>query len=143
VLPAYGANTPITRMGDVLLAGKLYMDTQNGLDGQDGPTTRAEHLLYQWFGDPTMPIWTHFPLRYIVTGVRTSVLSAKVLQVATDQKGVDGSYVTLSRDGVPLGRGVLRGGTVNINSSRDITDTRGLTVSLDKSGYQTGEKPVG
>ena len=39
-LGSYGSSTPILRMGDVLVAGKQYMNTQNGLDGQTNATTR-------------------------------------------------------------------------------------------------------
>ena len=65
-LGSYGSSTPIVRMGDVLVAGKQYMNTQNGLDGQASADTTAEEYLYHWFGDPTMPIWTHKPSLFVL-----------------------------------------------------------------------------
>jgi hypothetical protein len=150
VLPSYGSATRITRMGDVLVAGKWYMNTQNGLDFQDDPSTRAELYLYHWFGDPTMPIRLASPLSYLVrvsglslTGSRlamqfTTAPVAAGLRAARRQGGgssgpsMRGTWVTVFQNGQPVGRGQVRHGRMASVSLDGTLDPKApFEVSLD------------
>jgi hypothetical protein len=167
VLPAYGSASPITRMGDVLVSGKRYMATQNGLDGQDDPTTRADLYLYQWFGDPTMDIRLAAPvLRFWALGVVRSDLASLVLQFSAaaqpaaaaafnrDGRGrhhhgrtsaLAGAWATVFQDGQAVGRAQVDGnGQVTIGLDGTIDRQKPAEVVLDDpSGVpQTIEIPA-
>lgn len=137
-LGSYGSSTPIVRMGDVLVAGKQYMNTQNGLDGQAAADTTAEEYLYHWFGDPTMPIWTHRPSLFVREAFSASVL-ANVVHVAVSDSSADGSVATLYANGEAIGRGIVQDGSVDITPEGDVpvnTDVQPqLQVVVDEDGF--------
>jgi len=137
VLPTYGSLVPIRRMGDVLNAGKLYMDTQNGLDFQSAVDTQAEHHLYHWFGDPTMQIWTSQPLRFLVSLVKISLLDGQ-MSITLPQSEAQGANLTLVLNGESVGRALLRNGEATIVPEKPISaeDLRSLRIAFDKTGFQ-------
>lgn len=137
VLPTYGSATPIKRMGDVLTAGKIYMNTQNGLDFQTNAQTQAELYLYQWFGDPTMPIWTAQPLVFLVErAVGELQLDGSVL-VSLSQARTEGAVVTVFQDGQAIGRALLKGEKVQVMPDEPVDPEKGpLTVTLDQDGFE-------
>lgn len=137
VLPSYGSLVPIRRMGDVLNAGKLYMDTQNGLDFQNAIDTQAEHYLYHWFGDPTMQIWTSQPLLFRLSAVEIS-LAGSLVSIRLPQSDAEGANLTLVQNGVAIGRALLHNGEATIVPEKPINpeDLRSLLVAFDKTGFQ-------
>ncbi len=143
VLPTYGSLVPIRRMGDVLNAGKLYMDTQNGLDFQSAVDTQAELYLYHWFGDPTMQIWTAQPLLFRVEEARIDLANGLV-SVTLPQSNAEGADLTLLQDGVAIGRALVHNGMATIAPERPINqdDLRSLLVAFDKTGFETARLPV-
>jgi len=143
VLPTYGSLIPIRRMGDVLNAGKLYMDTQNGLDFQSAVDTQAELYLYHWFGDPTMQIWTAQPLRFLVEEARIDLANGLV-SVTLPQSNAEGADLTLLQDGVAIGRALVHDGVATITPERPINqdDLRSLLVAFDKTGFETARLSV-
>ena len=144
VLPAYGSGTPIRRMGDVLNAGKLYMDTQNGLDFQTAVQTQAEHYLYHWFGDPTMQIYASRPLTFFVSKAAVSFLTSSEIQVILGQSDADGASVTLIQNGEPIGRALVSGSEVMIVPDRPIDPAKGgLSLAFDKTSFQPATLAIG
>jgi hypothetical protein len=145
-LGAYGSATPIRRMGDVLVAGKQYMNTQNGLDGQDNSTTQAEEYLYHWFGDPTMPIWLSRPSLHLKDTFSATVLEKAVLLKVSDGSA-DGAVATLYAGDQAIGRALVEDGVATIVPEAPIPvpipypngDAIGrapqLTVVVDQDGY--------
>ena len=137
VLPTYGSPAPIRRMGDVLNAGKVFMDTQNGLDFQSAVDTQAERYLYHWFGDPTMQIWTSQPRRFLVDLARISFVNGQ-LSITLAQPNADGANLTLVQNGVAIGRALLINGEATIVPEMpiDMENLRGLMVAFDKTAFQ-------
>ena len=143
-LGAYGSATPILRMGDVLVAGKQYMNTQNGLDGQNNATTQAEEYLYHWFGDPTMPIWRSHPTLRL-EGVLSAALLAGTVQLKASDASADGAVATLYANGEAIGRAIVANGIATIvpegpipipyPNGAAIGRAPTLTVVVDQDGY--------
>jgi hypothetical protein len=128
---AYGSSTPILRMGDVLVSGKLYMNTQNGLDGQTNATTQAEHYLYHWFGDPTMPIWTSRP--FLWARVFTASVLQNVVRLQSSDDAADGSVATLYLNGQALDRAFVKAGAAEFPLPEGVQGR--FEVVVDKDGY--------
>ena len=137
-LGSYGSSTPIVRMGDVLVAGKQYMNTQNGLDGQSSADTTAEEYLYHWFGDPTMPIWTHKPSLF-VSGVFSAAVLTNFVHLAVSDSSADGSVATLYANGEAIGRALVQDGVADIVPEGTVpvnTDFEPrLEVVVDNDGF--------
>lgn len=146
-LTSYGSSAPILRMGDVLVAGKQYMNTQSGLDGQSGSDTTAEEFLYHWFGDPTMPIWTKRPLTFL--SVFNASVLANAVHLTVSDSTADGSVATLYANGEAIGRGIVQNGSVDIVPGGPIPipypngDARTqLDVVVDQDGFVPTQVPV-
>ena len=145
-LVSYGSSTPILRMGDVLVAGKEYMNTQNGLDGQANADTTAEEYLYHWFGDPTMPIWTHRPsLR--VEGVFNAAVLQNIVRLTVADGTADGSVATLYVNGENIGRAIVQDGVADIPVEGSVPppteDSRPqVDVVVDQDGFVPVQVPV-
>ena len=154
VLPSYGSAGRIRRMGDVLVAGKRYMNTQNGIDLQDDQQTRAELYLYHWFGDPTMELRLTAPLSIFArVAISRLVLDSLVLQLAQGQGAsarrrgghrghggrrhrrniAIGAWATVFQDGQPIGRGLVgRRGQVSIHLDAPLDpNAKSLELMLD------------
>ena len=145
-LPAYGSSTPIYRMGDVLVAGKQYMNTQNGLDGQANADTQAEEYLYHWFGDPTMPIWKHQPLFIMHSAVLASIVENAV-HVSVSDPALEGTVVTLYANGEAIGRALITNGEATIVPQGPVPppepdERTSIVVALDQDGYVPTDIPV-
>jgi hypothetical protein len=59
--PEFGSITPTRRLGDVLVLGKQFMATQEGMDWHGAGDTYVEHYLYHLLGDPSMQMWAAEP----------------------------------------------------------------------------------
>lgn len=141
VLPTYGSSTPILRMGDVLNAGKIYMNTQNGLDIQSADQTQAEHYLYHWFGDPTMQIWTSNPNLFL-TNELTLQFAGLVLSAKLNQQEAEGAILTLIQGNEVIGRAQLVNGVATIESEKQF-DGEPLHLSIDKNSFIPIQVDVG
>lgn len=145
-LPSYGSLSPIVRMGDVLVAGKQYMNTQNGLDGQDNSTTQAEEYLYHWFGDPTMPIWKHRPLFIVRSSVLASIL-ADAVHISVSDTSLEGAVATLYVNGDAIGRALVTNGEATILPQGPVPPPNpdqgtSVLVALDQAGFVPIDIPV-
>jgi len=148
LLPSFGSSTSIRRMGDVLNVGKAYIDNQ---ESPSNPWVQAEHLLYHWFGDPTMQIWGGVPVRF----VRPELIAAVFEKLAPPDPGdppyrirlnigdpeLIGGVATLLRNGTPVGRAVINGGTLVVDSDSPVGPSD-LSVEIDQSGFVAGRVPV-
>jgi hypothetical protein len=136
VLGSYGSPTPIAVLGKVLNAGKAYMDTQNGLDFQGATDTLQEHYLYGLFGDPTMQIYRQLPFRFTIEKAVIRFLRPGWVFVGLDQPQADGTLVTLSQEGAPVGRGLLVDGEAQIMMESRVDLGEPLRVSLGKTDFE-------
>jgi hypothetical protein len=151
VLPSYGSSTPIRRMGDVLNAGKAYLDTQYAANDTN---RQFEHYAYHYFGDPSMQLYGGFtaaPPHIDLSKVLATYQSIPVVNpgdppfrvgVNVGDPGLEGAAVTLMRQGVPVGRGIVSGGQAFVSPDDGGGDTSNLSVSVDQDDYVTGSKPV-
>jgi hypothetical protein len=145
-VPGYGG--PETRrLGDILIRGKQYMATQDGIDWQGSGETYVEHYLYHLLGDPTMQMWAAPPVHFDPSRFQGVVHAIRELRVPqpgdppfyvhfemTGQPLAVGTQVTLLHDGDPIGRGIV-GGDGKVDIVPDVsTDTGSLSVSLQQDG---------
>jgi Peptidase family C25/Propeptide_C25 len=151
----FGSSTPTRRLGDVLLSGKAYMATQQGLDFQGAGDTYKEHYLYHLLGDPSMQMWAatpqHFDTAKIASKYRTITPvnpGDPVFQVETSfpteegEPPAPGTVATLFHGGDPIGRGVV-GGDSNVTIVPDTnTDASNLTVRFQQDGVLPAEDDV-
>jgi hypothetical protein len=123
VLPGYGANTSIRRLGDILNYAKTYIsDVASGAASNSHPLAsggsrpgvgglRQELNLYNLLGDPTVKLRVSPPMPILISSV---VLRGNLAQVAVklgDPRPVDDEWLTAvaldSETGAELGRGVV------------------------------------
>jgi hypothetical protein len=142
-----GTDAETRRLGDILVRGKQYMATQEGIDWQGAGDTYVEHYLYHLLGDPTMQMWASNPVRFDpgkFRGVVKEIREFKVPQPGDPpffvhfemgaQPLAAGTLTTLFRNGdEAIGRGIVNGdGSVDIVP--DVPFDRGdkLSVSLQQ-----------
>jgi hypothetical protein len=140
-VPGFGSATPTRRLGDVLLSGKAYMASQDGLDGQGSGDTYFEHQLYHLLGDPSMQMWAAPPVRFDPAAIDSKVRPIArsnpgdpPFQVEVAFAGGVGAVATLFHGDEPIGRGTVGGdGNVTILPEKN-TDTQNLTVRFQRDG---------
>lgn len=142
VVPTYGSSTPIKRMGDVLNAGKMYMNTQNGLDFQRNDETVAEHYLYHWFGDPTMQIWTSNPNSFRLNELSLRFNDLGLLIATLNQPEAEGAMITLNQGGEVIGRAQLLDHQATIIPEISLNGEP-LQISIDKNSFVPIQVDVG
>lgn len=151
LVSAYGADFPLQRMGDVLLSGKQYLHTV------DSGATYGHGHLYGYFGDPTMQLWIAAPVLFDPSRFRGEIRREAPPEpfppgpgpdpppfwvlVNVEQPGVEGTLVTLEQKGVPVGRGVVRGGRAVI-FPRTRVSTSGLEIKLQHEGFFAAQEAV-
>jgi hypothetical protein len=144
VVPGFGSPTPTRRLGDVLLSGKAYMASQDGLDGQGSGDTYFEHQLYHLLGDPSMQMWAATPTQFDPAQIDTRFRSLPhpnpgdppfQVEVSFPQSGgAAGTIATLFHGDEPIGRGLVGAdGNATIVPEKN-TDTRNLTVRFQQDG---------
>ncbi len=139
-LSKWGNTAPKTRMGDALLDGKLYMDTQNGIDSQFDATTKAEHYLFHWLGDPTMQIWTRKPF-YFAKDIGHEFVGS-IAKIRLSQLNTDKALLSLIQDGDVIGRAQLINGEAEIELLRDLNGEP-LYISIDKESFIPAQFEIG
>jgi Peptidase family C25/Propeptide_C25 len=145
--PEYGSDEPTRRLGDVLVRGKQFMATQEGLDWHGAGDTYVEHYLYHLLGDPSMQMWAAPPVQFdpkrIVTKYREIAPVGPgdpffeiflQLPIGGGDPPPFNTVVTLFDDGEAIGRGIVgKDGTATIRPNVR-TDAHGLSVSLQQEG---------
>jgi hypothetical protein len=76
--PEFGSITPTRRLGDVLILGKQFMATQEGLDWHGAGDTYVEHYLYHLLGDPSMQMWAAEPKQFVPPRIDTRYIPIDV-----------------------------------------------------------------
>jgi len=141
-VPAAGPPAPLSRMGEVLVAGKVAMGNGAPVESQLTGNTYREHLLWHYLGDPSMQMWSATPADFqnVQTlyeprsGTNPIDGPAFGVQVSLDPAGTDGAIATLRKDGEPIGRAIVENGFATIQPDRR-TDSSGLTVALERDGF--------
>ena len=125
---------PILAMGDVLTHARAYLLTQNGLDNQVAVEGQADLFLYNYFGDPSMPIHTQAPVFILRDAVAIRLLEGQII-VTSQQAGLEGAAATFFQGRTALGRALLKGGTAAIGPQGK-AGQGAFSVVLDKPGFQ-------
>lgn len=145
LVPAYGAPTPIQRMGDVLVAGKAYLGTSS-----PGAVYGHGHL-YGYFGDPTMGLWIAPPVIFDPSKINAELLRTVPpfrkppgpgpdpppywVNVTLTQPEVEGTLVTLEQKGETIGRGVVNNGRAVIFPLVENRSTAGMEVKFQNERF--------
>jgi hypothetical protein len=150
-VPTFGSAQPLTRMGEILNAGKAYMAAQAGPTQQLTGNVMREHLIWHLLGDPAMEMRTAVPQSFNTSQFTTRFLHRTgtfpvgdpgfQVRVTTTQAGTDGALATLKKGGEVIGRAPIAGGVALITPSRR-TDSGQLSVSLERDGFLPTELPV-
>src|SRR5215211_3149171 len=119
-VPTFGSSQPLTRMGEILNAGKAYMAAQAGPTQQLTGQVMREHMLWHLLGDPSMEIRTATPSTFNTAAFTTRFLHRAgsfptgdpgfQLPTTSTQAGTDGTEATLKHAGEVIGRAPVAGG---------------------------------
>lgn len=69
--PEFGGDEPTRRLGDVLILGKQFMASMEGVDWHGAGDTYVEHYLYHLLGDPSMQMWADEPKQFVPPRIDT------------------------------------------------------------------------
>ena len=107
VLPSYGSNTRIRRLGDILNYAKLYLVSQIGVAQTAGSINESDAMfdvrIYNVYGDPTMELWTSNPHAFVLPLNVITLTSASKIEVTYP---ISLTEITALQEGIPIGRGV-------------------------------------
>jgi hypothetical protein len=130
-----GNNT--RRLGDILVRGKQYFAAKAADTQFVGENSIHGHFhLYGLFGDPTMQMWSNYPLAFDPDKIGADIeYNGPDLSVHLRLRDVfaDGTVGTLFDGDRAIGRAVVRDGEAVIAPDAE-TDGRDLTVSLQQDG---------
>jgi hypothetical protein len=139
-VPAFGADDPTRKLGDVLLSGKNYMAAQNS-----GDSEYVEHYLYHLLGDPSMQMWAAAPQHFDPTKISSTYRAIAhvnpgdpVFQVnvaiGAGNPTPGGTVATLFSGERAIGRGIVGSdGKVTI-TPEDNSPPANLHVTFDQQG---------
>lgn len=137
VLPAYGPNNAILRLGDILNYGKAYMVSQVGQAQTAGSVSANEAttnlILYHVFGDPAMQMWTRNPHQIVLPPhiYRWVTLTPRRWLL---EYPIDGAAITALQQGNPVARGVVIGGQATLDFLTDVDPNQPIDLSAELSG---------
>jgi hypothetical protein len=134
---------PVTELGALLDAAKLYMEQETTADMATDIGAQGSALEYNDLGDPSMPIWINPPVPYIPKFGTGAVTAPGVVTVRDAQPGVNGTVVVLRINGQVLGGGILSNGTATIPVSPGLDSLQGVTATLVKDGYLSATVSLG
>src|SRR4051812_10780341 len=150
-VPGFGSPSPTRRLGDVLLSGKAYMASQDGLDGQGGGDTYYEHQLFHLLRDPSMQMWAPPPRQLDVAKIASvwRTISSPdprgprfPVEVSFAEAGAQGTVATLFHGDEPIGRGVVGADGKATIVPEKVTDTNGLEVRFQQEGALPAQDDV-
>jgi hypothetical protein len=111
-----GGPTSITRLGDILNYGKIYLLGQVGVAQSAGSVSQAaadgDVLMYHLYGDPTMKMWTANPNPFTFPG--TFIGKRTAPRTWTMRYDLDGATITAMQGDSPLSRGIVVDGKVQL-----------------------------
>ena len=150
-LSGYGSPEATTRLGDILLSGKGFMATKNGVGYQSAAATYQEHFLYHLLGDPSAQIWIDLPKDIDVEKINVERIPIEVpvpggptfkVLVNMGDQAKPNTVVTLTRNGEAIGRGIVGGAGIIEITPEIATDSDGLKVEFEQDGALPDEKAV-
>jgi hypothetical protein len=150
VASSFGSPDATTRLGPILQSGKFFMAAKNGVGHQSAAATYKEHFLYHLLGDPSAQMWIDLPEQIDVTKIRVEYIPIEVpdpggpvfkVRVDMGEQGKPGTVVTLTRNGEPIGRGIVGAGGVEITPEVG-GGSSGLVVEFEQDGALPADKPV-
>jgi len=127
---SHGGSTPITRMGDVLSYGKVYM--MGFFSWNDNTRTSIEE--FHWLGDPTLRMWRAAPDRLDVSHPTVLDTPAGSIRVNVVQ---DGALVACSTSTELLGTATSSGGSADVTFTSYVAGRTDISVVVTKDGYLT------
>jgi hypothetical protein len=133
---------PVTTLGPLLDAAKLYMQQETSADMTTDIGAQGTTLEYNDLGDPSMQIWRDAPIPYIERSFG-AVLGAGLVKVSDSQSGTNGTVVILQINGEILGAGVLSNGVARIPVSSGVSSLTGVTATLVGQGFLAAVFPAG
>ncbi len=129
ILPTGNAK-PIYRMGDVLNAAKLQVLMSGG--PKASYDINNEMRLYNWFGDPSMQLWTQKPAALPLT-VASSGATPDYAFVSFKDASADGAKAVLLGPGdQPLGSTIIKGTAASVAPVNGIADSGVLKFVIVK-----------
>ena len=146
--PEFGGDEPTRRLGDVLVLGKQFMASMEGVDWHGAGDTYVEHYLYHLLGDPSMQMWADEPRQFIPPKIDTRYIPNdfprpgdppwKVIIRFPPIGGGDpppfNTVATLFSNGEVLGRGIVNAeGFAEIIPELNV-DPKNLAVSFNQDG---------
>jgi hypothetical protein len=153
--PEFGSSTPTRRLGDVLILGKQFMATQEGLDWHGAGDTYAEHYLYHLLGDPSMQMWADEPKQFVPPKIDTRYIPVDFprpgdppwkiniqFPVGGGEPPPFNTVATLFNNGEVLGRGIVnRGGFAEIIPEQ-MVEPLNLHVTFNQDGVLPAQDSV-
>jgi hypothetical protein len=153
--PEFGSSTPTRRLGDVLILGKQFMATQEGLDWHGAGDTYVEHYLYHLLGDPSMQMWADEPKQFVPPKIDTRYIPVdfprpgdppwKVniqFPVGAGEPRPFNTVATLFNNGEVLGRGIVnRAGFAEIIPEQTV-EPQNLHVTFNQDGVLPAQDSV-
>jgi hypothetical protein len=150
-VPTFGAAQPLTRVGEILNAGKAYMASLAPASAQMTGQVYREHLLWHLLGDPSMELRSATPQQFDPARTTAKFEHRRDafgvgdppfrVRVTLTQPGTDGTIATLLHGTEVVGRATSAGGVALITPSRR-TDSAGLSVALERDGFIQTTLPV-
>jgi hypothetical protein len=132
VLPAYGGNNSIRRLGDILNYGKAYMVSQVGVAQTAGSVSSSEAntnvILYHVFGDPSMKMWIKNPYVIAFPWYVYNQLTITPRQWQVEYP-INGALITALQDGNPIARGEVVDGEVVLDFIGDVDGEKPIELS--------------
>lgn len=137
--PEFGGKDSITRLGDILNHGKLYLLSQFGVTQTAGDIEISkvvdEWIMWHVFGDPTLEMWTSNP-HILVLPIEHFVLETEV--GLTVDYAVEGATITaleLSKEGwVPIARSTVVNGRAELPYFIEPSARKQIMLSASKPG---------
>ena len=130
----YGDEYPIYKFGDILNYGKEYMMTK--VDDDEVRRTALEE--FHWFGDPTMEMWTRFPMEITADHPQVIPLGTSQIQIGCD---VDGALVSLVYNNEILGTDIAAFGSATIEFEQ-LFEVGTVYLTISKHDYLVYEAEI-
>ena len=129
-----GTSTALWEMGAVLNYGKTYLAQYWGSDD----TRKATFEFFQWFGDPTMEIWTAAPQPLTVSHVTQLNAGDTSLAVTVNQSGAVICITRMGSNGLPeiVGKALSNKGTIVVTFLKPVAAGDQLYVTVTKHNYR-------
>lgn len=123
---------PQFEMGQVLNYGKFYYASLH----QESEVRQLEFEVFQWFGDPTMQIWTDVPQALAVCHSSSIIAGATSFDVDVSEPG---ALICISKEGQILGKALSTGHTVTIPLICSIHLGDAIDITVTKHNFRPYE----